>query len=389
MQVKSLGGKHTSTAALKNVLATQDVIAPHTGQPLTEAMLLGIGGGIGAGYILWEFKAHGSATIVQGFRNRWNYIPQHLTTLCERIGAPTIVQEAGGAKAAKANFQAAVDASKPFIAWADKASLPYQQLPESLKGYGIWLVGVYDVENDVVWVDDLGCCLYPVPLDIFTAARAVVPSDKSRIMRVDAPTQIDLESAINTGIADCVAYLSSGSESFALPVYKKWAKMLLDTKNKKGWPVVFAERQGLFDTLSSVYEGIRLDDTDGYGLRAMYADFLDEAAVVNKPTLKQVAEQYRALAGLWVQFAESALPESVPALKEMRDALDRRYHLLHENKLDEMRVVSDQIASYRAHYNRDFPMRTGVDDLFADLSQKLSAIYDAEIAALEALKNAQ
>ena len=37
---------------------------PHTGQPLSEAMVLGAGGGLGAGYILWEFKAHD--------RGRWS-----------------------------------------------------------------------------------------------------------------------------------------------------------------------------------------------------------------------------------------------------------------------------------------------------------------------------
>ncbi len=48
------GGQHPHTAALKNILAYYGVKAPHTGEPFTEAMLLGIGG-LGAGYILWEF----------------------------------------------------------------------------------------------------------------------------------------------------------------------------------------------------------------------------------------------------------------------------------------------------------------------------------------------
>lgn len=382
------GGKHDLTASVKNVLAAHGVTAPHTGKPFTEAMLLGIGGGLGAGYILWEFKAHVSASIVLGFTNRWNYAPQHMTTMCERIGVKTTIQEAGGAKAAKANFQAAVDAGKPFIAWVDKASLPYQQLPEALKGYGIWIVGVHGVENDMVLVDDLGEHLYTVPLDIFTAARDVIPSDKNRIMRIEAPITIDLPAAINAGIADHIEYLSSGSESFALPVYKKWARLMTDTKNKKGWPVVFAdpEAKGLFDTLCSVFEGVTLNDIDGCGLRGMYADFLDEAAdVVNKPALKQVAQQYRDLAQLWIQFTDVAFPASVPAFQQMRDVLSLRYQLLHENRLDEMRKASDSVAAMRAEYNRNFPLKD-TSALFAEMSDKLIAIYDAETQALDALK---
>ena len=53
------GGVHPETATIANVLANQGVVSGLTGQPLTEAAILGIGGGLGAGYILWEFKSHG------------------------------------------------------------------------------------------------------------------------------------------------------------------------------------------------------------------------------------------------------------------------------------------------------------------------------------------
>src|SRR5512134_1185588 len=53
------GGLHPETATLANVLANQGVVSGLTGEPLTEAAILGIGGGLGAGYILWEFKGHG------------------------------------------------------------------------------------------------------------------------------------------------------------------------------------------------------------------------------------------------------------------------------------------------------------------------------------------
>ena len=53
------GGLHPETATLANVLANQGVVSGLTGEPLTEAAILGIGGGLGAGYILWEFQRHG------------------------------------------------------------------------------------------------------------------------------------------------------------------------------------------------------------------------------------------------------------------------------------------------------------------------------------------
>src|SRR3712207_4746463 len=47
------GGTHPETAALANTLANAGVTVD--GGPMTEELILGVGGGLGAGYILWEF----------------------------------------------------------------------------------------------------------------------------------------------------------------------------------------------------------------------------------------------------------------------------------------------------------------------------------------------
>lgn len=383
-------GSHPNTAALMHVLAAQGVIAPHTGKPLSEALILGVGGGLGAGYILFEFKRQDSAGIVTGFRNRWNYAAEHLTTLCERLGTNPTMQETASAKAAAANLNAAVERGVPFIAWVDKAHLPYQQHPESLQGYGSHVVGVYGMEGDNVVVDDVAHGLFRVPAEIFAAGRARIGSDKNRLLLVDAPQQMDLPAAVTSGIQDHVEHLGRDSESFALPVYKKWAKLLTDTKNKKGWQVVFKTRRGLYKTLRSVFEHITLDGTDGSALRGMYADFLDEAAVIlNKPALQDVSAQYRAVAARWVEFAEAALPDSVPAFVETKTLMRQRYALYRTQKLDERRAVMDRLAGLETEYFQNFPMNApDVSDLFVTLQTKLNAIYDGEVQALAALSSA-
>ena len=382
------GGKHPNTAALKNVLAAQDVNAPHTTQPFSEAMLLGIGGGLGAGYILWEFKAHESAIIVLGFRNRWNYPTEHLSNLCERIGAKVTIQETSARKAADANLQQALGTGKPVIAWVDKAHLPHQQLPEALQGYGTYVVGVHGADNGNILVDDLADSLFAVPRDVFAAGRGRIGSDKNRLMLVENPAAIDLEAAIKQGIEDQLEHLGRDSESFSLPVYRKWAKLMTDSKNKKGWPVVFNSRKGLYSTLRSVYEGIALDGTDGCGLRGLYADFLEEASsVLGKAAFKDAAAQYREAATKWTELAEAALPDAVPTFKETKALLVKRYEYLKQNKSDEMRGVVSKLDHLQADLNADFPMSDGaVSDLFADLQRKLSAVFDSETSALEALQ---
>ncbi len=369
---------HPNTASLCNVLRAQGVINPLTGQPYTEAMLLGIGGGLGAGYILWEFKAEDYAIIVMGFRNRWNYAVEYMTNLCQRIGAAVEVQETGSKKKAADNLAAGV----PVVAWVDKAHLPYQHLPESLKGHISHVVGVPGLEGDSVMVDDLAEDLFTVPAEIFAAARARIGSDKNRLMRVTPPANTDLPAAIRAGIADCIAHLDRSSESFALPVYKKWAKLMTDRKNKKGWPVVFKERKGLYSTLRSIYEGITLDGTAGAGLRSLYADFLDEAAaVLDSASLNDAASAYRKAADAWIALADAALPGEPFA--RTRDLMQQRYAQFKANQ--DIQPVMDELNTLQAVYDQDFPL-DDTTTLFEALQAHLETIYQTETHALNTLK---
>lgn len=276
------------------------------------------------------------------------------------------------------------------MVWQDKAHLPYQQLPDSLKGYVSYIVGAHGLDGDKVLVDDLADTLFAVPKDVFAAGRGRIGSHKNRLLTVKSPAKVDLKGAITAGIQDHIEHLGRDSESFSLPVYKKWAKLMTDTKNKKGWPVVFKNRKGLYSTLRSIYEGVKLDGTDGCGLRGMYGDFLDEASGVTGNThLKEAAKQYRAVGKKWVQLAEAALPANIPALKETSALMDKRYALYCQNKPTEMRVVSDQLERLQSELNSAFPLKDAeVAALFTDLQQKLEAVYEGEMQALGAIQKA-
>src|SRR5215216_8087788 len=51
-----LRGRHPDTAALTRLLAALGVTGPDGGRPLTEAMALGIAGGIGFAYFVFEYE---------------------------------------------------------------------------------------------------------------------------------------------------------------------------------------------------------------------------------------------------------------------------------------------------------------------------------------------
>ena len=110
---------------LANVLANQGVVSGLTGQPLTEAAILGIGGGLGAGYILWEFRTLGQPILTLGFRNQWQYpwITGWTGKTLERLQIEPDDHETGGAKSARAALEARLDAGRPVIAAVDLQSI--------------------------------------------------------------------------------------------------------------------------------------------------------------------------------------------------------------------------------------------------------------------------
>lgn len=389
------GGRHPETAALTNVLAAQGVRAPHTGQPYTEAMLLGVGGGLGAGYILWEFKSHQVAILVMGFRTNWQYPQKFMELAATRLGVASSFFETGGRVTAAEQLQSALGQGTPPIAWVDLGHMPYLQLPELIKGHLGHLVVVAGQDADgAVWVDDRAARPFRMSAGELADARGRIGSYKHRLMLL-APgkTAPDLKSAVEAGLRDCVANLSARSNSFSLPTLRKWSRLMTDTKNPKGWPVVFKSRKGLYWALKSLFEEVELAGSEGGGLRKLYAEFLEEAAaLLQRPRLSEAAVAYRALAGQWTALAEAALPDAVPPFAETKRLLRQKQALLMgqgEAGVMPAQPMTAAIADLGRETSRAFPLdAAAVSELFADLGERLAGLYTAENAALDILKQA-
>jgi hypothetical protein len=74
-------GRHWETGSVCNHFAYQGVKAPHTGKPYSEAMLLGISGGIVMGYFSFSYEGYDPQARILT-RNTFN----PLDTLLERLG---------------------------------------------------------------------------------------------------------------------------------------------------------------------------------------------------------------------------------------------------------------------------------------------------------------
>ena len=281
------GGLHPETATLANVLANQGVLSGVTGEPLTEAAILGIGGGLGAGYILWEFKSHGGPLLTLGFRNQPQYpsIPGWTGKTLDRLGIEPDLHETGGAKGAREALDERLDAGVPVIASIDLQSVGTWGLPDALSGYFGLVVVVFGRDADGAYlVDDRGRNPFRVSPAVMAAARGRIGSFKHRIVGLrTTPGPIPAErlrAAMRAGLEDQVDHLRSRSDSFSLPAWRKWGRLMTDERNAKAWPRVFADGHGLFGSLLALHESVdgQVGPSGGH-LRELYAASLDEAAV--------------------------------------------------------------------------------------------------------------
>ena len=388
------GGIHPETAALAHTLANAGVTAG--GKRLSEELILGIGGGLGAGYILWQFTGH-HPIVTLGFRNQWQYPDRWLEKTCSRLGIEATLHETSGHVTALRTLREALSKQGPRpVVWIDAQEIGYWHLPERLSGIWGYPVVVTDEHDGRFSIDDRNSALLSIDEATMRAARGRVSSFRNRLVTFDPPDEIPthiVARAIGEGLEDQVRHLTSGSDSFSLPSWRKWGRMLTDGKNKKGWRNAFADQKGLFGVVLTIYEGIESSGFGGGSLRGLYASFLDTAAdVLDRPALGGVSAAYRDLDRQWVALAEHVAPSDVEPFSRARDLIDS----LHEQVLDGgdgERPAAELTAEelWRLRDARDegqlFDAST-FEGLLVELGRDVHALYEAEREAVAKLSAA-
>jgi hypothetical protein len=393
-------GVHPDTSALARVLGDTRISGPDG--RLSEALLLGIGGGLGAGYILWEFApesdhrpsphAPGGRRIVTiGFRNRWQYPDRWLDTLLDRVGVDFRRDQTSGMVKARHQLDDAVETGHSVMVDVSVADLPYWHLPPEEAGEWGYPIAVVGVDSDRYEVDDRNSARLTVPVEAMATARGRIPSYKNRMVVVepgDALTAERLSGAIEAGLADAVEHLASKSDSFSLPAFSKWAKMMTSDTGK-GWKRVFADRVGLWGALRSTHEAVSDIGIAGGSLRPLYAEFLDEAsALLGRPGLTEVAEHYRHAGDAWDDVGDATIPDGFEPLQQAVELSRRRREAVRQGD-DGDAVAADSAASLNAlaaEFEPGLPLTAReIDGLFESLAGAVEAAHRAELEAHAAL----
>lgn len=341
---KHLAGRYPESAAVLNAL---NQLGRCSDDLCTEEMLFGLGGGLGLIYFL--FDMHGGHPIVVGTRYHASEAktPVFVMQMCEAWGAMTELKHSSSRSAATKSLTKMLDDGFTPIVWVEVTKLPYLFLSGHPNTY--YTIIVYEKNGDEFVVGDLGQSVARISVEDLEEVRHshFAPKFRSLVIK-DAPSEPDIREMVKQRIQLCCNQMLEGLgiANFGLGAFKKWAEMLTNTKNKKGWSNCFTDGPALHGAMSSVYGQIELRGFGGSAFRGMYADFVDQAAgVLKKPALKKVADQFREAEASWHNIALAALPDSIPVLKETRDTFDRRAALLQKPRTPK---INEELDSIRA-----------------------------------------
>jgi Domain of unknown function (DUF4872)/Butirosin biosynthesis protein H, N-terminal len=387
-----LRGRHPDTAALARLLATIGLGDPVTGQPLTEAMALGLSGGIGFAYFLFEYED--LTTLYLGGRINPFVLKRDATEVAlARLGVPVEIRRTSGPATAERQLRAALDQGRPAIATVDMARLHYRGMPPELCGMTPQDVMVELRDGEPVLWD-----LAPVPVPVTWAelaeARAGVRSARHRLVVAGEPAgQVDLAGAAAAGIADTWAGLfEPPMRNFGLPGLAKWADLLADTRDAKGWTRLLGGPGHQFQLLTWMYDWIETAGTGGGLFRAMYAEFLEEAAFpLGRPELAKLAARYRELAGAWTELAQAAVAGGGP-LGRAAELLTAKRQLVEERAggaAKELAAIQAELAALATEAADPQPLDdAALGTLLAGLRERVLDLAEGEEAAAGSLRAA-
>ena len=397
-EYKQFGGKHWETAALRNVLEFKGFTSPHTNQPLSEELLLGIGGGIQPGYSFLPAALKSTGGIFIAGRTRSHITgPEYSERMLSRLGASANGHASAGSQGAFRKVLTTLEMGDPSIVYCNKAAMPYLRMPAA-RGEQVFMhtavIYGYDEIRDVVLVGDQSEKPLTVSVDEIIEARARSISYKNRSFTVSVPgkfTEASLEKAIREGIGD---YLDSTTtprtRNYSLHGIEEWAKVIGSASHPNSWQSTY--RKGLlYRPLVDVFESIEILGGDGGLFRPMYADFLDEAAdILKEPEICEVADLYRALGTEWTALADACLPDEIPefkATKALHRERQRTYLELGDLADDVMKATADRLAALDTHFaDGEFPLNPDeTEEFLLGLSNRIAGLVLAEWRAIKAL----
>lgn len=386
-------GRHWETGAVRNALAYQGVVAPHSGQAPTEALLLGISGGAAFGYFVFDYQ---SSDPFVALLSRNTFDP--LDTLLERLGIAQDRLHTPDPAKAERNLIAVLEGGRPAILWADVFGLPYNALEHDERMWTMNPIVVFGFDDGYAHIADRAAVPLKVSAEQLARARGRIKKDKHRVLALEPPNWERLPAAVEHGLRDCIALYTEAPpkgarHSFGFAGYDRLAEMLTNTRNKQSWARQLAPGRRMYAALAGfgfqpgAFGWARTFASNQVDDKAMYADFLGEAAtILDRPGLLQAADHFRLASAAWRELSDRMLPDEVPLFGETRRLLlERREQFVREGDaaLPDLQKINRRLEKVFAAVTEDFPLSDSeAAQLRAELASQVRSVAELERQAI-------
>lgn len=382
---------HWESGSLSQALRHAQVLAPHTRQPISEALLMGISGGAVVGYFTFHY---------QGYDTQVNILTRNtfdpFSRMLDRLKVVREVIQTTQAEKAQRNLHEALQSGFAPIIWADSFTLPYNAEVEWGEiAHAMFPLVVFAHDDEQLSISDRSHTPFNVPQPHFMQAWGKVKKEKYRLMTVLSAQPDHLPEAVRRGIDDCIKLYverppKGSPNNFGLQALQHWADRLVAVTGKGSWEKDYPIGRELFTALESAFTFSVLFGKTDVADRATYATFLEEASdILQRPALRQVATLFRVAGYSWTDFTDALLPSDLPLLGEARRALVLRHQLFREHgetSVTERFALAHQLVELRQRSVLEFPLNEAQARAFrSDLSERLRAVAVAERHAVEAL----
>lgn len=388
-------GRHNETGTIHNYYTALNVTAPHMNQPYSEALLLGVSGGITFGYFTFAYEGYDPHV---SLLTRNTFAPWD--TMLSRLGVVQEIRQTTKPEKAVVNLLDTLEDGAPAIVWADIWTMPYNAMPfdKGMWGMSPLIVYGYDADADLVHIADRSGVPLMVTTEVLAAARARVKKDKFRIATLDHPDPEKLAAAVSAGIWDTIKLFTEkppkgSKKNFGFAAYNHWIELLTKPKARQSWAKEFPAGVKFYAGLTTAFDhmgatGVHSSYNECDGDRGLYADFLEEAAIIlEKPGLKETAQTCRESATAWASLGTALLPDAVPLLRESRELTiqNREIFLTQGNSgLPTIEQINERLRAIRQEMVDDFPLSDSeVLDLQGGIAAAVEQIHDIEIGLIQ------